>query len=213
MINKILEAKHWQLFFLLVGVPVGLFLTIGVIIYSMLKDGTPPDPKKIFEVFSIIKFFPLIIVLFTSLLFSWFWSVANGLQSVVPTTVEMKTTKFRTFSIIPLLYVSGFCVFIFVSISKIKPQALLQDLPQIPMEWLTPILLILHILSIFGIFYTMYFTAKTLKTVELQREVKFSDFVSEFFMFWFFPVGLWILQPRINEISEKENANRYEDEN
>ncbi|WP_375559401.1 hypothetical protein ACE193_16895 [Bernardetia sp. OM2101] len=211
MVDKFLKAKHWQLFFLLVGVPIGLFLTIGVIISSILKGGTPPEPEDFFKLISIAKFFPLVIVLFASLLFSWFWSVANGLQNNMPSSVEMKTTKFRIFSIVPLLYISGFCVFIFITLAKIKPQILLQDLPQIPMEWLTPILFILHILSIFGIFYSMYFTAKALKTAELQREVTFKDFVSEFFMFLFFPVGVWILQPRINEMAEKNTNESYED--
>lgn len=201
MINKILNAKHWQLFFLLVGVPLGLFLTIGAIISSIIKGGTPPLPEDFFKLIGIVKFFPLVMVLFASLLFSWFWSVSVGLQSEVPASVEMKTTKFRIFSIIPLLYFSGIGVFIFIFMSKIKPQ----DLPQIPMEWVGVIVSILHILSIFGIFYSMYFAAKTLKTAELQREVAFKDFASEFFMFWFFPVGLWILQPRINEIAKRNN--------
>ncbi|WP_338815258.1 hypothetical protein V9L05_09315 [Bernardetia sp. Wsw4-3y2] len=202
MTDKILKAKHWQLFFLLVGVPVGLFLTIGVIISSIIKGGTPPEPEDFFKLISIAKFFPLVMVLFISLIFSWFWSVAIGLQNNMPNSIEMKTTKFKIFSSIPLLYISGFCIFMFIALGKIKPQ----DLPQLPMEWLTPILFILHILSFFGIFYSMYFAAKTLKTAELQREVTFKDFASEFFMFWFFPIGVWILQPRINEMAEKNDV-------
>ncbi len=202
MINQILKAKHWQLFFLLVGVPVGCFATIVVILHSNLKDGIPPDPRKFLELISIAKFIPLVMVLFVSLIFSWFWSVAVGLQHTMPNNVEMKTTKFKLFSCIPLLYISGICVFMFVTLSRIKPQ----DLPQIPTEWITPILFVLHILSIFGMFYSMYFAAKTLKTAELQRKVTFRDFASEFFMFWIFPVGIWIVQPRINEIA-KRNEN------
>ena len=48
----------------------------------------------------------------------------------------------------------------------------------------------------------MYFVAKTLKTVELQKEVLFSDFAGEFFIVWFFPIGIWIIQPKINKIIE-----------
>ena len=57
-----------------------------------------------------------------------------------------------------------------------------------------------HILSMFGIFYSLYFVAKTFKTVELQREVTFSDFAGEFFMIWFFPIGIWVIQPKINKM-------------
>lgn len=202
MVDKILKAKHWQLFFLLVGLPIGLFLTLGVIISSILKGGTPPTPEDFFKLISVAKFFPLVMVLFASLLFSWFWSVAIGLQNNMPRSVEMKTTKFTIFSIIPLLYISGVCIFLFVTLAKIKPQ----DLPQIPMQWISIALSVLYIVSVFGIFYSMYFAAKTLKTTELQREVTFRDFTSEFFMFWFFPIGIWVLQPRINTIMEENNA-------
>ena len=52
----------------------------------------------------------------------------------------------------------------------------------------------------FGIFHTMYFAAKTIKCVELKRNVTFSDIAGEFFLIWFFPIGVWILQPRINKL-------------
>lgn len=201
MVNQFLKAKHWQLFFLLVGVPVGLFLTIGVIISSIIKGGVPPEPEDFFKLFSIAKFFPLVMILFASLVFSWFWSVSIGLQNSVPINVQMKTTKFSIFSILPLLYVSGFCVFIFITLHNIKPQEF-----RFPSEWIAPIMFILQIVSVFGIFYSIYFAAKTLKTVELQREVKFADFAGEFFLFWIFPIGIWILQPRVNKIIEEETT-------
>ena len=58
----------------------------------------------------------------------------------------------------------------------------------------------LHIFSMFCIFYCLYFVAKTIKTIELQRQVTFSDFAGEFFLIWFFFIGVWILQPRINKM-------------
>lgn len=58
----------------------------------------------------------------------------------------------------------------------------------------------LHVFSIFCIFYSYYFVSKTFKTVELQREASFSDFAGEFFMIWFYPIGIWILQPKINKM-------------
>lgn len=61
----------------------------------------------------------------------------------------------------------------------------------------------LHFFSMCCIFYCLYFVAKTIKTVELQREVKFSDFAGEFFMIWFYPIGIWLIQPKINKMMEK----------
>jgi hypothetical protein len=62
------------------------------------------------------------------------------------------------------------------------------------------IILPLHLFSICCIVYCLYFVAKTFKTVELQRETTFSDFVAEFFLIWFYPIGVWVLQPKINRM-------------
>jgi hypothetical protein len=60
----------------------------------------------------------------------------------------------------------------------------------------------MHLFSMFCIFYSLYFVAKTFKTVELQREVSFSDFAGEFFMIWFLLIGIWIIQPKVNRLVE-----------
>lgn len=60
----------------------------------------------------------------------------------------------------------------------------------------------LHLFSMFCMFYCGYFNAKALKAVETKKPVTFSDYVGEFFLIWFFPIGIWIIQPRINKIFE-----------
>jgi len=52
------------------------------------------------------------------------------------------------------------------------------------------------------IFYLMYKAAKTIKTAEVQKPVSFGDFAGEFFLLWFFPIGIWFLQPKINKLAE-----------
>jgi hypothetical protein len=61
----------------------------------------------------------------------------------------------------------------------------------------------LHLFSMFCIFYCLYFVSKTFKTVELQRETTFSDFAGDFFLIWFYPIGIWIVQPKINKMVEE----------
>lgn len=48
----------------------------------------------------------------------------------------------------------------------------------------------------------MYKAAKTIKIVEVQKSVKFVDFAGEFFLLWFFPIGIWFLQPKIKKLAE-----------
>jgi formate-dependent nitrite reductase membrane component NrfD len=68
-------------------------------------------------------------------------------------------------------------------------------------------LLPLHFLSIFCIFFVLYFVAKTIKTVELQKATNFGDFAPEFLMLWFYVVGIWIIQPRVNRLVANKNTN------
>jgi hypothetical protein len=58
----------------------------------------------------------------------------------------------------------------------------------------------LHLFSMICMFYCLYFNAKALKTVEWQKPVTFKDFAGEFFLLWFFPIGVWIIQPRLNNL-------------
>ena len=53
-------------------------------------------------------------------------------------------------------------------------------------------------------FYIMYIAAKTIKTAELKREVTIGEFAVEIFFIWFFFIGVWSLQPRINKIINNE---------
>lgn len=72
------------------------------------------------------------------------------------------------------------------------------------------LIVLLHLLSMFSLFYCLNFCAKTLKAIELKRSVTFSDYASEFFLIWFFVIGIWILQPKINEISQGTSKNSDE---
>jgi hypothetical protein len=87
--------------------------------------------------------------------------------------------------------------FIYISTSLLVPNAE----PNIGLVGsIFTVIVPIHLFSMFCIFYTIYFVAKTIKTVELKREVKFGDFAGEFFLLWFYPVGVWILQPKLNKM-------------
>ena len=168
---------------------------------SVIDSNTAPDPAALLNV---LKFFPLIILIGSGTFFGWFWSVAIGLQKKVPKNIVMKTKKFKIFFLIPVVYLT--CIFILFG-AVFSGLILNGTMPN--EEWvlfILPIILPLHLLSIFGILYAMYFVAKTIKTVELQKEVGFSEFAGEFFMIWFYFVGIWILQPKINKMVESEDS-------
>jgi hypothetical protein len=49
--------------------------------------------------------------------------------------------------------------------------------------------------------------AKNLVKAETGKRVTFYDYAGPFFLLWFFPIGVWFIQPRINQLyAEKHNA-------
>lgn len=64
--------------------------------------------------------------------------------------------------------------------------------------------IVLTIYLIFAFIQIIVFSSKTLSTLELRKETKFSDYSGYFFMFIFFFVGVWMLQPKINKLFSRE---------
>ena len=184
----LLRLKHWQLFLLILVIPLilnVLYTIFAVSISNLLLD------------FSIML---LIGGVSMAIFFGWLYVLGTNLHKMLPETVSMNLTKFKLFLITPLVYISFVSVLIFMLFNDIST-------PNKPMSigwfWL---IIPIHLFSMFCIFYCLYFTAKVLKSVELQKSVSFGDFVTEFFLLWFYPIGIWIIQPRVNKFFEKSNT-------
>ena len=52
----------------------------------------------------------------------------------------------------------------------------------------------------FAIPQTIIFVAKTIAKIELRKEVTFGDYVSNLLLIFFFFIGVWILQPKVNKL-------------
>lgn len=198
MTELFLKAKHWQIFLLTFGIPMIFQIVAMGSIISNVGTETNPDPTMFFSTTILM---PIVLIIFTGTFFGWFWSVAIGLQKNVPENVKMKVRKFKIFFFFPMVYLLLVMIFINTSMNGLfdggeKPSGGL-------IASFAGVIVPLHLFSMFCIFYSLYFVSKTFKTVELQREVKFSDFVGEFFMLWFYPIGIWIIQPKINEMIKK----------
>ena len=72
------------------------------------------------------------------------------------------------------------------------------------------IFMVLQFVMVFCVLYIMYFAAKSIKTAQLKRKVKFGDFVGDFFLLWMYPIGVWIEQPIINKIVDDYTMENFE---
>lgn len=176
----LLKIKHWQLFGLLILVPV-FFQLIGI---ESLLNG---DPRETF------KMFPILVILFCTIMYSWIYSIGIFMNKRLPQTVSLNLTTFRVFTFFIVTYV----------IMAVILMTLIFSDTIIAIPNMTMVFLMLHLFVMFCIFYCMWFTAKSLKSVELQRPVTFSDFAGDFLLILFFPIGVWIIQPRINKLFEQ----------
>ena len=199
MIERFLKAKRWQLFLLLVGLPFVFYLIImGPVLFNLDAEKYP-EPAIMTDYYAI---FPTLMIIISCLLFCWIWSIAIGLQKKIPQHLKMKVKKFKIFFFIPVIYMLLLALFIGISFGL--PYKAGNESDSIIFGGMVLIFVLLHLVSMFCIFYTIYFAAKTLKTVELKREVRFGDFAVEFFLFWFYFIGIWILQPKINKMAVTE---------
>jgi hypothetical protein len=192
--NFFLRIKHWQLFTLLFGLP--FFFQIGV----MVSVASSHNPSLVF------KFFPWMMIFFIAPLFSWMYVLGINLNKKLPDTVKMNVVLFKWFFFIPVIYIVYFCILIY----RIFNAFFVLSNPSDAISFAHFFILIfpIHLFSMFCIFYCNYFIAKCLKAVELQKQVTFSDYAGEFFLLWFFPIGVWLIQPKINKIFNRTLESR-----
>ncbi len=186
-----LKAKHWQIFMIIIGLPV--ILEIIAVPFMIIED----DPRVIMTIM------PIIMIYFFGGFCGWCWAVAINLQEKLADDLKLSVKGFKIFLLAPLIYYIIFFFIIDFTISGAIEKGT-EPNPTI-FAWLAP----LHLITSFCILYCFYFVSKIFKTVELQRKVTFSDFAGEFFMICFYFIGIWILQPKINKmVEDKRNARK-----
>ncbi len=71
---------------------------------------------------------------------------------------------------------------------------------------------------VYAYFHIHSFPVEVLKTLELGRKAERGDYIGDFFLMLFWPIGIWFIQPRVNKIIEKleleelfmsSNPNKY----
>jgi hypothetical protein len=58
--------------------------------------------------------------------------------------------------------------------------------------------------ALVSIFYCMRFAAKAIASFERKESVGFGDYAGNFFLMWFFPLGVWFVQPKVGKLLERK---------
>lgn len=198
MSNLLLKAKHWQLFLLIFAIPVTYYCYIG---YSMMMEAMNNTFLEPNLNLSYMIYFPLVVLVFALVFFMWIWTLTMELQKKLPEHISLKVKIFKWcfwyYTII--LTVSMILLFLLFDGAALNPDNFV-DVYGKAIYNFTLFVLPMQLIGMFCMLYILYFVSKSLKTVMLQKEVKFEVFVAEFMMLWFYPFGIWILQPKINQL-------------
>ena len=176
IMSAILKLKHWQIFLFLIG-------SIGLYVYFSgthidLGFLTSKELKAIFGVLGILIMF--------------LWILAIGLlTNKAPTNPYRFRKGLYILSIV--LCIIGY------SVLHITP-LLIDKIPNLGLmvSPLTP-------LTFFGIIYTFYNVSRSLKSLEVGRKVEFSECIIDALLLLVSPIGVWIIQPKINKIIKLSN--------
>lgn len=181
--NFFLKAKAWQVFLLLFGAMFVMQLAMSI---AVAASG---DPKLIF------RLMPLLMAVSMGMVLVWLWTLGTRLYEYAPESLRVKPTKLKFGLIYSFIYMLVFLTIFSGTAGAKEPQA---------MALITPF----HLLAMFFMFYSNYFISKHLVMAEEKRPVTFNDFAGPFFLVWFFPIGIWFIQPRINKLYEEHRLNK-----
>jgi hypothetical protein len=111
--------------------------------------------------------------------FIWVYALGIASRRALSETIAMSLVKFKS----ALAYAAGYSLVAAFFLQAIMPYAL-------------PF----HLFAIFCLFYSIFFVAKCVRSIELNRAAVLSEWIYVFFGLWFFPVGVWFIQPKIQRI-------------
>jgi len=167
----ILKLKHWQVFIGLMTFMVIYFLTNESMFGS--ENLSLTGLRITFGIIGQILFFTWVLLLGLSL-------------------DRIKENPHHFSKII--FVISVLCCIL--GYGNLQLRALLSDCSSIN----ETISLILTVLTFFGIIYTFKNVSQSLKSIETGEKAKFKDYIFDAILIFMFPIGIWFIQPRLNQI-------------
>jgi hypothetical protein len=205
MIKLFLKAKHWQLFTIFFALPLILqFVVMGDIMSIMPFDAdSNQDPTELFD--SLVKVYTWMPIVFLPALFgytAWFWSISVGFYPKLPDHHKLNLVLFKWMVIASAVLIMYMLYVFSTNIPKIFDSIVTEQSLANLETLIWPLLMMIPIglIGFVCMMYAIYHTAKTIKLMELGDSDKKSEIIGEFVLLWFYYIGVWILQPKINKM-------------
>lgn len=220
MKNFLLKSPHWTLFIVLFVIPIILSISVYVyFIFEMMSytssntfvDRYDPAnqqmPEFIQERFGLLIwiYVPSLISIFLSE--KWMYHFSHASNNLLPENLKVNLKTFNLLIFIPAIVFGILIIGMFFGFKQMAFSGFQE--PNVGLiVFIVIVSIILYLVMLFATFYCFVMAAKAYKTAIEKKSVTFGDFVGEFFLLWFPIVGVWIMQPKINQIA---NGTLYED--
>ena len=192
MTEKFLRTHHWQLFLFSFGVPflmqlLGTTVAVSNLVTAGSSLTAPAWPYYLSSAGSLT---------IGIVLYGWMWSVGHGLQQRMPREFRRPTVGFGAV----LLTLAGLCA---ASVAYRGDMLLIMDEERAftLLFWTVLPLLVVWMISHL---YCAAYIADLVLTAEQEREPDTHEWLQLSLLIWLFPVGIWIVQPRINRLARAE---------
>ena len=166
----ILKLKNWQLFLIILLVP--WILAIGL---NMIFDLKSYRDDLTIGIFTIIYYIIFMI---------WNYKVIRTFNQ---RELILKPKQLKRLDWL-LVVLCIYAVYLILPIEIRMSGNLL-------MRILSPIIMII---SAYALIFIVFCTAKTLKGLQLKEQLRTADIIIEFFVIFYFPIGVWWLQKKVN---------------
>lgn len=159
---------------------VKAWLLFLLLLVPMLLTLLYPFPDRV----GLISFFGLNWLIPVIVIIVWLYSIGMFANSRLPDELKAGTFLYKVGFTIPIIYAVLFLILFLKSVNILQPPV-----------WF----IFIHFASTFGMFYGLWFTSKQFTTFTRGEKVKFADYIEPLFLFWFFSIGIWFIQPQVND--------------
>jgi len=169
--NLLLRIKHWQLIVLLnIPLVIGFGLKVVGVSFAEIESAT---------------IFRLFVTIAQVVFFYWIYTLGINLN-------RRKTNPYKfnelIFSLAVFICTIGYAL---LGLKRVIPES-----KQLPLIFEMP----LAFFTMFGLVFTFYNIGKSYKSMITQKKVTFSESLIDSILIFIYPIGIWSIQPRINEI-------------
>ncbi len=170
-----IRAEHWQIFLILLGAYLASEIAF-IFVIALEPISLEQRSVETLLIIGAIGAVPIALSL------RWFWSMGTFLNFLLRPQLRLSYSFFQFSAFLPVIYCTVFAPLVVKHV--------------IGFYGILP----LHLFVMFCLIYAIRFVGKNLRLTDEWRFLTFQDYWRYFLLLWFWPIGIWWIQPKINRL-------------